>query len=194
MVPRLSRGTVDTQLWARFITVIKEYYKDDALVELEPNYILFKVGEYPSLPFDGSKFLRFSSKVSGGCGHAETYIEAVAAAAKAIFGPRIQYWHESWDQIGHYGWNEVHESIRSYNEVRSILFYPFGLTRSCAAFLTFSVAAGGQRDSQQYRPSLHRYWPGGRSRNISVRNQGNPRERKRADCSCRHIRGHSHSL
>ncbi|POS79201.1 hypothetical protein DHEL01_v202391 [Diaporthe helianthi] len=117
MVPRLSRGTADIQLWACFITVVKEYYKDDAQVELKPNYILFKVGEHPSLPFDGAKFLRFSSKVSGGLSrHAETYIRTVTAAAKGIFGPRVQYWNEGADQVGYHSWAEVHESIRSYDE------------------------------------------------------------------------------
>lgn len=120
MVPRLTRGTSDAQLWARFINAVKEHYKDDAEVDMTPNYILFKVGEHPSLPFEGHKFLRFSSKVSGSLCHAKSYIDTVAAAAKAIFGTRIQYWNEAFDQFGHYDWSEVYESIRSYYEVRSI--------------------------------------------------------------------------
>lgn len=122
MVPRLSKGTTDTELWARFLAVIKEYYEDDAQVELKPNSILFKVGEHPSLPLDGNKFLRFSSKVSGRGGtHTETYIKTVARAAKPIFGPRIQYWDDGGDHFGHCSWSEVNESIRSYDKVRSIL-------------------------------------------------------------------------
>lgn len=126
MVPRLSRGTGDAQNWARFISVIKEYYKDDAQVETTPNYILFKAGEHPRLPFEGHKFLRFSSKVSGQIAtesRAESYINTVTALAKASFGARIQYWHEASDQLGHYNWNEVNEPLKSYDEVwRELLF------------------------------------------------------------------------
>lgn len=32
--------------------------------EAKPNYIVFKVGEHPRLPFDGDKFFLFSSKTS----------------------------------------------------------------------------------------------------------------------------------
>jgi hypothetical protein len=117
MVPRLSRGAVDVQLWPRFIYAVKEYYKDDAQVEMTSNYIEFKVGEHPLLPYEGYKFLRFSSKVSGSCGAALSYIDTVARAAKAIFGTRIQYWNECFDEFGHYDWREVHKSIDSYNEV-----------------------------------------------------------------------------
>lgn len=116
MVPRLSRGTADTDLWARFINAVRERYKDDAKVEMTPNYILFKVGEHPTLPLEGHKFLRFSSKVSGRS-NAWSYINTVTAVAKANFGFRIQYWDESCDQFGHYNWKEVHESLRSYDEV-----------------------------------------------------------------------------
>lgn len=125
MVPRLSRGTADMQNWARFLDIIQEYYKDDAQVEVTPNCILFKAGEHPSLPFEGHKFLRFSSKVSGRIAyesHAESYINTVTAVAKATFGSRIQYWDEGADQLGHYSWNEVNESLRSYDEVRRTSF------------------------------------------------------------------------
>lgn len=119
MVPRLSRGTADTQNWGRFINVIKDHYKDDAQVETTTNCILFKVGEYPSLPFEGHKFLRFSSKVSGATGsRALRYINTITALAKANFGSRIQYWSDAFDQLGHYNWDEVNESLKSYDEVR----------------------------------------------------------------------------
>lgn len=117
MVPRLSRGTADTQNWGRFINVIKDHYKDDAQVETTTNCILFKVGEYPSLPFEGHKFLRFSSKVSGATGsRALRYINTITALAKANFGSRIQYWSDAFDQLGHYNWDEVNESLKSYDE------------------------------------------------------------------------------
>lgn len=125
MVPRLSRGTPDTQNWDRFINGIKDHYKNDAQVETTSNCILFKVGEHPRLPFEGQKFLRFSSKVSGRIAtesHADSYINTVTAIAKANFGSRIQYWNEAGDQFGHYNWNEVNKSLRSYDEVRGKRF------------------------------------------------------------------------
>lgn len=65
MVPRLSKGAVDKRNWQSFIEAIKKHYQDDDLVEIKPNYLEFKVGEHPLLPFEGHKFLRFSSKISG---------------------------------------------------------------------------------------------------------------------------------
>ena len=69
MVPCLSKGAVDRRNWQSFIKTIKEHYQNDDLVEVKPNYIAFKAGEHPLLPFEGHKFLRFSSKISGS--HAE---------------------------------------------------------------------------------------------------------------------------
>lgn len=127
MVPRLSRGTADTQNWDRFINVIKEHYKDDAQVETTPNCILFKAGEHPRLPFEGHKFLRFSSKISGRIAtesRAESYINTVTALAKANFGSRVKYWTELRDQFGHYDWDEVNKSLRSYDEVCRVVLCP----------------------------------------------------------------------
>ena len=124
MVPRLSKGIVDKHNWDRFIELIKDHYKDDAQVEIKPSYIVFKAGEYPILPFEGHKFLRFSSKVSGpiaASSRVESYIDNAGLLAKVHFGFRIQYWHEGADQRGSYDWNEVHESIRSYEQVRHAL-------------------------------------------------------------------------
>jgi hypothetical protein len=47
------------------MNLIKDHYKDDAHVEVKPNYISFKAGEHPTLLCEGHKLLRFSSKVSG---------------------------------------------------------------------------------------------------------------------------------
>lgn len=119
MVPRLSRGGADALKWDRFISAIKEHYKDDSQVEMEPHCILFKAGEHPRLPLEGHKFLRFSSKVSGQIAtesRVENYIDTVTSIAKANFGSRIQYWNEAFDQLGHYDWKDVNESLRSYNE------------------------------------------------------------------------------
>lgn len=121
VVPPLSKGVVDRHNWARFIDMIKEHYKGDGQVEIKPNYIEIKAGEHPKLPFEGHKLLRFSSKVSGviaKTSRAEHYIDTVTRVAQAHFGSRIRYWNEAADQRGFYDWNEVHESIRSYEQVR----------------------------------------------------------------------------
>ncbi|UKZ68134.1 uncharacterized protein TrAtP1_009170 [Trichoderma atroviride] len=120
MDPPLSKGVVDKQNWGRFfINLIKEQYKDDVQVEIMPNYINFNAGEHPKLPFEGHKFLRFSSKVSGAIASnsgVERYINTVTRVAKAHFGPRVQYWHEGADQYGIHDWKKVNDSIRSYEQ------------------------------------------------------------------------------
>ena len=118
MVPRLSRGAVDKQNWQSFIELIRERYQNDGLVETKPNYLEFNAGEHPRLPFEGHKFLRFSSKVSGS--HAkgvEKYIDTVTEVARVNFGSRIQYWNEAADRWGFYGWQEVNDSLQSYEQV-----------------------------------------------------------------------------
>lgn len=67
MVPRLTSQIShweDISKWVAFLDDIKKTYFDDPRVEMKVNHILFQVGERPTLPFEGSKFLRFSSKVS----------------------------------------------------------------------------------------------------------------------------------
>lgn len=118
MVPPLSKGVVDRHNWQSFIKVIKEHYQNDNLVEIKPNYIVFKAGEHPLLPFDGHKFLRFSSKISGS--HAkgvEEYIDTVTRVAKVSFGRRVRCWNEMVEESGFYSWQEVNDSFRSYEKV-----------------------------------------------------------------------------
>lgn len=120
MVPRLSTGAVDRQNWRSFIKIIKERYQNDDLVEVKPNYILFKAGDHPLLPFEGHKFLRFSSKVSAS--HAERledYIEIVTMVAKLNFGSRVRYWNGSSDELAFYSWQDAHDSFESYEQVCS---------------------------------------------------------------------------
>lgn len=118
MVPRLSKGAVDRQNWQSFIEFIKEHYQSDDLVEVKPNYIVFKAGEHPLLPFEGHKFLRFSSKISGS--HATgvgKYLDTVIQVAEVHFGSRVRAWNEAADERGVYNWQEVHDSFRSYEQV-----------------------------------------------------------------------------
>ncbi|KAF2122708.1 hypothetical protein BDV96DRAFT_639275 [Lophiotrema nucula] len=119
MVPRLSKGVVDRHNWKTFIELLQEKYKDDPKVENKPNYILFKAGEYPMLPFEGHKFLRFSSKVTGSNAEVTgvtSYIKTVKRVAMVYFGSRIHYWSELADNYGVYDWKEVNESLRSYEQ------------------------------------------------------------------------------
>jgi hypothetical protein len=117
-VPRLSRNTEDKRLWQFFIDCIKEVYEDDDNAEVKANYIEFNVGEHPMLPLDGNKFLRFSSKISGETGEqANGYIKGVTDIAMSIFGSRVERWSEMYDKYGFYGWEEVHKSQRSYDQV-----------------------------------------------------------------------------
>ncbi|KAH8703446.1 hypothetical protein BGW36DRAFT_354868 [Talaromyces proteolyticus] len=119
MVPPLSTGVVDRRNWGQFIDFIKEHYKADTQVEIKPNYINFNAGEHPKLPFEGHKFLRFSSKVSGRIAitsGVEHYINTIRGLAQVHFGSRIRYWNEGADQYGVYDWNKVRESIRSYEQ------------------------------------------------------------------------------
>ena len=120
MVPRLSKSIKDKEDWDRFMSIINQEYKDNAQVEVTSSYIVFKAGEHPMLPFEGHKFLRFSSKISGNIAGATgvfSYIRKVTRIAKEQFGPRIKYWDETAEQHGYYDWRDVHESFRSYREV-----------------------------------------------------------------------------
>ncbi|KAK3364352.1 hypothetical protein B0T25DRAFT_426466, partial [Lasiosphaeria hispida] len=62
------------------------------------HYILFMVGECPSMPAKPDccdYFLRFSFKISGrltAC--AEPYIRDVHLIAKNHFGDKVHFWHE----------------------------------------------------------------------------------------------------
>jgi hypothetical protein len=47
MVLRLSKGAADRQNWQSSIEFVKEYYQNDDLVEITPNYIVFKAREHP---------------------------------------------------------------------------------------------------------------------------------------------------
>lgn len=118
MVPCLTKGAVDRQNWRSFIKIIIERFQNDDLVEIKPNYLEFKAGEHPLLPFEGHKFLRFSSKDSGS--HAKgvkEYVDTVTRVAQLSFGSRIRCWNEAANERGSYSWEEVYTSIKSYEQV-----------------------------------------------------------------------------
>ncbi|KAH8197076.1 hypothetical protein TruAng_008746 [Truncatella angustata] len=138
MVPRLSRGTEDCLKWNNFIDLVKQFYDADEQVEIGTHAIKFKAGEHPSLPVEGHKFLRFSSKVSGRIARetgVEAFIQKVTIMAKASFGARIQFWDESDDQLGFYDWTSVHASIKSYMQGTSKPEFPLSdgiISAQCA--------------------------------------------------------------
>ncbi|KAG5957479.1 hypothetical protein E4U58_005978 [Claviceps cyperi] len=115
MVPRLTSQWEDISKWGAFLDKIKKGYLNDPRVEVKADHILFQVGERPTLPFEGSKFLRFSSRVSVEP-EPEKYIRTVFECAKLHFGSRVVFWNELFDQQGHHSWDEVHESVRSYKQ------------------------------------------------------------------------------
>ncbi|KAI0518067.1 hypothetical protein F5B22DRAFT_635548 [Xylaria bambusicola] len=117
MVPRLSQGVKDRMKWERFLEVVKQHYAGDGQVEVGSRVIYFKAGEWPSLPIEGHKFLRFSSKITGRIAAetgVENYIREVMSMAKAFFGGQIRPWTELCDEFGFYRWDFVHASIKSY--------------------------------------------------------------------------------
>ncbi|KAI1134487.1 SET domain-containing protein [Hypoxylon sp. FL0543] len=92
MVPPLSKGADDVQDWT---------------------------GEHPRLPFEGHKFRRFSSKITGSTAtstNVDQYISMVTSMAKMIFGYRVQTWNELADQLGFYGWDEVYSMMETWDK------------------------------------------------------------------------------
>ena len=117
MVPRLSKLNADKIRWRAFIEAVKETYEDDPVFQVQSHVVEFEVGEHPKLPFEGHKFLSFSSKVSGPTlAAAEPYIREVYHIAREYFSQQVRFWHELHDKDGYYGRNEVNESLRSYHD------------------------------------------------------------------------------
>lgn len=115
MVPRLTESSDDQRRWTAFVDEVKEVYREDTVLEVQHQVIVFHVGEWPRLPLEGYKFLRFSSKVSGSQTAAEPYIRQVYCLARKIFDGQVKFWHEINDNYGYYDWQTVHDSHRSYS-------------------------------------------------------------------------------
>ncbi|RVD88571.1 uncharacterized protein DFL_002751 [Arthrobotrys flagrans] len=118
MVPRLSRSAKDQAAWTAFISKVRERYASDPDVEFKENYIVWKKGEHPMLPYAGHKFLRFSAKISGSHhGGIGEDIFTVSGIARSIFGGRrARCWYEGVINNYFYGWAEVLESWDSYDQ------------------------------------------------------------------------------
>ncbi|KAJ5169589.1 uncharacterized protein N7500_002372 [Penicillium coprophilum] len=115
MVPRLSEGLLDKHNWEMFLTFTRERYQDDDQVEVKPNYIAFKFDSNLLLPFESHKFLRFGTMIPNeDSGKWRKYIDTVSRIATVCFESRAYCWDEGSGIPGHYGWDEVQQSIRSY--------------------------------------------------------------------------------
>jgi hypothetical protein len=146
----LSKESVDRNNWGRFIDFVKEHYNDDLQVEIKPNYINLRAGEHRKLPFEGHKFLSFSSKISGARTEAsgiEQYIDFVTHAAQWHSGSRVQYWNELFDCYSACDWPKVSKSIESYEEVRDACIM------SLLGEQNFDILLAGRRGraSEQHR-------------------------------------------
>ncbi|KAJ3518674.1 hypothetical protein NM208_g14432 [Fusarium decemcellulare] len=109
-------------------------------------FYYFMIGEAPHLPSHPDccdRFLRFSSKVSGGItAPAEPYIMEVCRIAKQYFGDRVCFWHELREtgdekQYGCYSWKRVYEAEK---EVRD--FHENMEKQSKQAFQRYSFVVG----------------------------------------------------
>jgi hypothetical protein len=125
MVPRLGNSLADTKKWNAFLDDVKDCYRQDPKVEVKWNYILFKAGKHMLLlPTEGHKFMRFSSMMSAGIAdpkEARDYIKTVSTMAKDTFGSHVLCWDSESGTEGKYDWNQVHASIRTYDEVGHLL-------------------------------------------------------------------------
>ncbi|CAJ2507326.1 Uu.00g085120.m01.CDS01, partial [Anthostomella pinea] len=117
MVPRLSQSVEEKALWEKFIHSTQTHFNDDAQVENKPYWIEFKLDDHRKLPFEGHKFLRFSSKIQRANGETtemDKYVNAVTRIAQGIFGHRAQYWNEGRKEQCSYEKREVKESYKFY--------------------------------------------------------------------------------
>nr|POE53543.1 hypothetical protein CFP56_28765 [Quercus suber] len=121
MVPRLTKGAEDKRDWDGFIQEVKNHYLFDGRMAIMSTHLLFDAGEQPTLPFDGHKFLRFSSKVSGSS-TAGSIIRTISRIAETRFGSRICYWNEGADSYSFYDWLAVNASLMCYDKVRRLTF------------------------------------------------------------------------
>ncbi|KAF5711077.1 SET domain-containing protein [Fusarium mundagurra] len=116
MVPRLSSGREDQQTWDEFIERVMIVYEYDSEVEIKANYIKFKAGEQLLLPFEGHKFLRFSSTPNDDWSIVEGYIDILLVIAREFFDFRVREWREERKELGYYSEKEVKESFRLYEQ------------------------------------------------------------------------------
>ncbi|EME86041.1 uncharacterized protein MYCFIDRAFT_81989 [Pseudocercospora fijiensis CIRAD86] len=115
IVPRLTDIEEDKAAWEKFLAKIQEEFAGDAQVVSKVGYYKFVVGECPRLPRDGTKFMRFSSKISGSLTTvAEPYIRQVTEIARKIFKDRVKFWNELCDVDSEYKISDIIDSQQEY--------------------------------------------------------------------------------
>lgn len=118
LVPPLGKGMLDKHKWHSFIEAIKERYQKDDRVKIKPNYIKFKAGDRPLLPFEGHKFLSFGSTISGSQSkEIKEYIKTVSSIAYLNFGCRVHCWESGVKAGRFYSKQAVDKSVLSYEQV-----------------------------------------------------------------------------
>ncbi|KAF9475251.1 hypothetical protein BDN70DRAFT_924106 [Pholiota conissans] len=112
--PPLTNSQEDQVAWERFFNDVKRAFQDDdTMIINRKGSIEFTVGEHPSLPKDGYRFRRFSSKITGShAGNVTHYLRKVENIAKKHFEVHIHPWNEAteggFDSMV-YDWEEVYE-------------------------------------------------------------------------------------
>ncbi|CVK94100.1 uncharacterized protein FMAN_03341 [Fusarium mangiferae] len=114
MVPRLS-GYEDQELWEEFIEHVQTVYKDESTFKIDAYYMVFEEGKQLLLPFEGHKFLRFSS-IPDNDSSVEDYIRLVTDIASYYFGSRVRSWQSTRGESGYYSEEEVNDSYRLYEQ------------------------------------------------------------------------------
>lgn len=126
MIPRLAKDRAsDMERWACVIGDIEKEFKDDPNVNLYASRFPYGVcievllGERPIIPYQGWKFMRFSSKVTGSCGAVEPYIQRMRKLVAAQFGKRVKWWNEFGltEYDGIYDWGEIQDFENDLCEV-----------------------------------------------------------------------------
>jgi hypothetical protein len=142
IVPRLQDTPNDNAKWKAVMDEVTITFLHDPVVVTKAKYLEFQVGEYPLLPFQGHKLLRFSSKISSErTQNAEQYIKAVCRIAKRHLGEQVQFWHEAADNYGHYDWGAVNESFKDMLSDEKVDFVPVinGIIKLTCGGTTFST-------------------------------------------------------
>ncbi|TLD12863.1 uncharacterized protein PgNI_04448 [Pyricularia grisea] len=95
MVPALGNHAKKHERWLLFISAVKKTYEENDRVRIEAK---------------SSTFTRASTH----CFRSRTTSRSIA---RQHFDAQIVWWDESSDQYGLYDWREVHESIKTYDDV-----------------------------------------------------------------------------
>ncbi|KAL7580955.1 hypothetical protein ACA910_005771 [Epithemia clementina (nom. ined.)] len=146
--PPLDDKEDDHDSWSSFFSLVSTSFEDDPDVDIsDDGDLVFKVAEHPSLPRQGHRFRRFSSKVTGRQGAAaEFYIQQVASMAKRRFGNRIYCWSEygDWPNMK-YSWTDVNLVNQSLPREEDAVCFSTVATAVLTAFENIHAGMQGLR-------------------------------------------------